>query len=71
VYRRNLIPWSIYAASICAGLGAWGGQQLGDGRSGNIVLISAAGAVLGSFLPGAVSWASSRLRDHPPDHRAT
>jgi len=60
VYRLYLIPWIIGSALICAGLGAWGGQQLGDGRSGNIALISAAGAVLGSFLPGAVRWARTR-----------
>ena len=71
MYRRHLIPWSIGAALICAGLGAWGGQQLGDGRTGNIALIGAAGAVLGSFLPGAVSWARTRLRDHPPFRRTT
>jgi len=71
VYRRHLIPWSIGAAVICAGLGAWGGQQLGDGRSGNVALVSVAGGVLGSFLPGAVSSARTRLRDHRPHHRAT
>lgn len=51
MYRQHLIGWIIGSALICAGLGAWAGQQLGDGRSGNIALISAAGAVVGSFLP--------------------
>lgn len=60
VYRQHLIGWIIGSALICAGLGAWAGQQLGDGRSGNIALISAAGAVVGSFLPGAVRWARAR-----------
>jgi hypothetical protein len=71
VYRQHLIPWIIGSALICAGLGAWGGLQLGDGRSGNVALISAACAVLGSFLPGAVAWARSRPRNHPPHHDAT
>jgi uncharacterized protein YcfJ len=70
VYRQHLVPWIIGSTLVCAGLGAWGGQQLGDGRSGNITLISVAGAVLGSFLPGAVSWARARLRNHPR-HDAT
>lgn len=56
MYRQHLVPWAIGSALICAGLGAWGGQQLGDGSSGDIALISAAGAVLGSFMPGAVRW---------------
>ena len=71
MYRQHLLPWVIGSALICAGLGAWGGQQLGDGRSGNIALISAAGAVIGSFLPGAVRWARARLRNNPPRHDAT
>ena len=64
MYRQHLVPWVIGSAFVCAGLGAWGGLQLGDGRAGNIALISAAGAVLGSFAPGAVSWARARLRNH-------
>jgi hypothetical protein len=70
VYRQHLITWVIGSALICAGLGALGGQQLGDGSSGDIVLISAAGAVLGSFVPGAVRWVRARLRHHPPHHGA-
>jgi hypothetical protein len=70
VYRQHLVPWIIGSTLICAGLGAWGGQQLGDGRSGNIALISIACAILGSFLPGAASWARARLRN-PPHHGAT
>ncbi|HEY7323957.1 MAG TPA: hypothetical protein VH520_03940 [Streptosporangiaceae bacterium] len=71
VYRQQLVPWIVGSVFICAGLGAWGGQQLGDGRSGNIALISAAGAVLGSFLPGAVRWTRGWLRDRRPHHGAT
>lgn len=71
MYRQHLVPWIAGSAFVCAGLGAWGGQQLGDGRGGNIALISAAGAVLGSFLPGAVTWARARLRDSRPHHGAT
>lgn len=70
VYRRHLTLWIIGSAVVCAGLGAWGGHELGDGRAGNIALISAACAVLGSFLPGAISWARARLRDRPPHHGA-
>jgi hypothetical protein len=71
VYRHQLVPWIVGSALICAGLGAWGGQQLGDGRSGNIALVSAACAVLGSFLPGAVRWTRGRLRGRRPHHGAT
>jgi hypothetical protein len=62
VYRQSLVPWIIGAALIGAGLGAWAGEHLGDGRSGNIALISAVCAVLGSFLPGAIGRVRSRLR---------
>ncbi|HYK70214.1 MAG TPA: hypothetical protein VEV45_19865 [Streptosporangiaceae bacterium] len=70
MYRQQLVPWIIASAIICAGLGAWAGQQLGDGRSGNIALVSAAGAVLGSFLPGAFRWVRARSRSGPPHHDA-
>lgn len=66
MYRQRFIPWIIGSALVCAGLGALGGQQLGDGRGGNIALISATCAVLGSFLPGAVRWARARLHNGPP-----
>ena len=71
MYRQQLVPWIVGSVLVCAGLGAWGGQQLEDGRGGNIALISAAGAVLGSFLPGAVRWARDRLNDRRPRLGAT
>ena len=70
MYRRHLVPWIIGSALIGAGLGAWGGQQLGDGRSGNIALVSAACAVLGSFLPVAIRWARDRMHSGPPHQGA-
>ncbi len=71
MYRQHLVPWIIGSALLCAGVGAWGGQQLGDGRTGNIALVSAACAVLGSFLPGAIRRARAWLRDRLPHHGAT
>jgi hypothetical protein len=71
VYRRHLTFWIIGTVLACAAAGAWFGHLLGDGGSGNIALISATCAVLGSFLPGAVRWASVRLRgQQPPRHGA-
>jgi len=66
VHRQYLVLWIIGSALVCAGLGAWGGQQLGDGRGGNVALISAACAVLGSFLPGTISRIRARLHSRPP-----
>ncbi len=60
--RHRLAPWIIAAVLACAALGAWGGHQIGDGRAGNIALVSATCAVLGSFVPGAVLWLRGRLR---------
>lgn len=60
--RHHLTPWIIATILGCAALGAWGGHQIGDGGSGNIALISATCAVLGSFLPGAVLRLRDRLR---------
>jgi hypothetical protein len=70
VYQRHLIPWILASALVCAGLGAWGGEQLDQGQAGNIALISVACAVLGSFLPGAARFARTRLRDRRPHHDA-
>ena len=71
VHRQSLTLWILGSVLVCAALGAWFGHQLGDGGSGNIALISATCAVLGSFLPGAVRWAVARLRGHrPPPHSA-
>ncbi len=68
VTRHRLAPWIIAAIVACAALGAWGGHQIGDGGAGNIVLVSATCAVLGSFLPGAAAWLRARLRDRERPH---
>ena len=68
MYRPHIALWILGSAVVFAGLGAWGGSQLGDGRVGHIALISAVCAVLGSFLPGAIRWARTRRHDRPP-HR--
>jgi hypothetical protein len=62
VHRQHLTPWIIGTVLVCAALGAWSGHHIGDGGSGNIALISATCAVLGSFLPGAATWIWARLR---------
>jgi uncharacterized protein YcfJ len=62
VYRQGLTAWIIGAIVVCAALGALAGHQLGDGRAGNVALISATCAVLGSFLPGGVLLLRTRLR---------
>lgn len=67
--RRRLTLWIIGTMLACAALGAWFGHLLGDGRGGNIALISATCAVLGSFLPGAIRWTLVRLRGQRPPHR--
>lgn len=69
VRGQRLTPWIIGTVVVCAGLGAWFGHHVGDGGSGNIALISATCAVLGSFLPGAVLWVRSRLRRDGRPHR--
>jgi hypothetical protein len=72
VYRQRLTPWILASVLACAVLGAWFGHQLGDGRAGNVALISATCAVLGSFVPGAVRWLLTRLQGRrPPRHGAT
>lgn len=60
--RQFVTPWIIASVLAFAALGAWGGHQIGDGGPGNIALLSATGAVLGSFLPNAVLWIRARLR---------
>lgn len=62
MYRQGITAWIIGAVVVCAGLGALAGHQLGDGRAGNVALISATCAVLGSFLPGTVLVLRTRLR---------
>jgi hypothetical protein len=61
VHRQRLTLWIVGTVLACAAAGAWLGHLLGGG-GGNIALISATCAVLGSFLPGALRWASLRLR---------
>ena len=60
---RRLTPWIIATVLVSAGLGAWGGRHVGGGGAGNIALISATCAVLGSFLPGTAARIATRLRD--------
>ena len=63
--------WITATVLACAALGAWAGHQIGDGGAGNIALVSATCAVLGSFLPGAVLWLRGRVRDSGrPNHPA-
>jgi len=67
VHLQRLTPWIIGTVLVCAALGAWSGHHIGDGGPGNIALISATCAVLGSFLPGAATriWARLRSRGRP------
>jgi hypothetical protein len=69
VHRQRLTLWIIGTVLAFAALGAWGGHLLGGGGSGYIALMSATCAVLGSFVPGAVRWASLRVRGQQPPHR--
>jgi len=62
VYRQGITAWIIATVVVCAGLGALAGHHVGDGGGGNIALISATCAVLGSFLPGGVLRLRARLR---------
>jgi hypothetical protein len=63
------VSWIVATVVACAALGAWAGHQIGDGRAGNIALVSATCAVLGSFLPGTVLWLRGRIRDRGGTHR--
>ena len=67
MYWQRLTPWIIGTVLVCAGLGAFFGHHIGDGGSGNIALISATCAVLGSFLPGTAAriWARLHGRGRP------
>ena len=71
MHRQRLTPWIIGTVALCAALGAWFGHHVGDGRGGYVALISATCGVIGSFLPGAVLWLRSRLRDHGKPRRGT
>jgi hypothetical protein len=68
VKLRRLSIWIIATVLVCAALGAWAGHHVGGGGPGNIALIAATCAVLGSFVPNAVVWVCLRLRgrgQHP------
>ena len=67
VHRQHLTAWIIGTVLVCAALGAWAGHHIGDGGTGNIALIGATCAVLGSFLPVTASriWARLRSRGRP------
>jgi L-lactate permease len=58
----GLVIWIAVVIAACAALGGWLGSQLGDGGTGMVVLVAATLGVLGSFLPGSVLRAVSRLR---------
>jgi hypothetical protein len=48
--------------AACAALGAFLGSHLGDGGTGMMALIGGTLGVLGSFLPGSVTWIRGRIR---------
>jgi hypothetical protein len=62
VQAKRLTPWIIGTVLVCAALGAFFGHHIGDGGPGNIALLSATCAVLGSFLPGGAARLTARLR---------
>ncbi|HYK26478.1 MAG TPA: hypothetical protein VEV61_00795 [Streptosporangiaceae bacterium] len=66
--QREVRVWIIVAVVACAGLGAWLGDRISAGDGGTTALISISCAVLGSFVPGAIIWLRSRLRDRNPGH---
>jgi hypothetical protein len=69
VHHQRLTLWIIGTVLACAALGALLGHHIGDGGSGNIALISATCAVLGSFLPGGAARLVARLRGRNRPHR--
>ena len=62
MHQQRLTPWIIGTVLVCAALGAWSGHHIGGGGAGNIALISATCAVLGSFVPGVATRIWGRLR---------
>ena len=60
--RQRIGIWIILAMAACAALGAWLGRHIGDGGTGMMALIGATLGVLGSFLPGSVTWVRGRIR---------
>ncbi len=69
VHQQRLTLWIIGTVLLCAALGALLGHHIGDGGTGNIALISATCAVLGSFLPGGAVRLMARLRGRNRPHR--
>jgi hypothetical protein len=69
VHRQHLTIWIIGTVLLCAALGALAGHHIGDGGTGNIALISATCAVLGSFIPGGASRLLARLRGRKRPHQ--
>jgi hypothetical protein len=68
VHRQRLTLWIIGTVLLCAALGALLGHHIGDGGTGNIALISATCAVLGSFIPGGAVRLLARLRSRTQGH---
>jgi hypothetical protein len=69
VHPQRLTLWIIGTVLLCAALGALAGHHIGDGGSGNIALISATCAVLGSFIPGTAARLLARLRGRKRPHQ--
>jgi hypothetical protein len=69
VQRHRLSIWIIVVIAACAAVGAWLGSHLGDGGTGMMALIGATFGVLGSFLPGSVTWVRSRIRSSGGPHQ--
>jgi hypothetical protein len=69
VHPQRLTLWITGTVLLCAALGALAGHHIGDGGTGNIALISATCAVLGSFIPGGAARLAARLRSRKPPHR--
>ena len=69
MHPQRLTLWIIGTVLICAALGALFGHHIGDGGAGNIALISATCAVLGSFIPGGAVRLVTRLRGRKRPHR--
>jgi hypothetical protein len=69
VHPQRLTIWIIGTVLLCAALGALAGHHIGDGGTGNIALISATCAVLGSFIPGGAARLLARLRGRKRPHQ--
>jgi uncharacterized protein YcfJ len=69
VYQQRLTLWIIGTVLLCAALGALLGHHIGDGGPGNVALLSASCAVLGSFVPGTAARLRCRLRGRNRPHQ--